>query len=136
MKEVNRYEDIINLPHHQSATRPRMSNYDRAAQFAPFAALKGYEEEIDEAIRTTDSKIELSDEQLYQLNEKLNELKQIIEEQPTIKVCYFVKDAKKSGGKYISIVQQIRKIDEYKKKLIFSDREIEFDSIIQIDFIN
>ena len=122
MKNISKYEDIINLPHHQSSTRPRMPNYDRAAQFAPFAALKGYDEDIDEAIRTTDSKIELSDEQLYQLNEKLNELKEIIKEQPIIKVIYFVPDEKKSGGKYITIEQQIRKIDEYKKKLIFSDR--------------
>ncbi|MBD5631884.1 MAG: hypothetical protein HDP34_01455 [Clostridia bacterium] len=135
MKEENRYEDIINLPHHQSDKRPHMSIYDRAAQFAPFAALKGYEQEIDEAIRTTDSKIELSDEQLYQLNEKLNELKEILNEQPVIRVIYFVPDEKKSGGKYLTIEQQIRKIDEYKRKLIFSDRVIEFDSIIQIDFI-
>lgn len=113
MKGIDKYKDIINLPHHQSNTRSRMSNYDRAAQFAPFAALKGYEEEIDEAIRTTESKIELSDEQLNQLNEKLNELKQIIKQQPTITVIYFVQDERKSGGKYITIEQQIRKIDEY-----------------------
>ncbi|MCM1439750.1 MAG: hypothetical protein NC131_11215 [Roseburia sp.] len=133
MNDISKYEDIINLPHHQSDTRPRMSNYDRAAQFAPFAALKGYDDEIEEAIRTTDNKIELSDEQINQLNEKLKELKEIIKEQPIIKVIYFVPDEKKSGGKYITIEQQIRKIDEYKRKLIFSDREIEFDNIIQID---
>lgn len=134
MKDIDNYEDIINLPHHQSDTRPRMSNYDRAAQFAPFAALKGYDEEIEESIRTTDNKIELSDEQLNQLNEKIRELKEIIKEQPIINVSYFVPDEKKSGGKYITIEQQIRKIDEYKRKLIFSDREIEFDKIIQIGF--
>ena len=135
MKNISKYEDIINLPHHQSDTRPHMSNYDRAAQFAPFAALKGYDEDIDEAIRTTDEKIELSEEQVNQLNEKLNTLKEIIKEQPTIKVIYFVPDEKKAGGKYITIEQQIRKIDEYKKKLILSDREIEFNNIFQIEFI-
>lgn len=135
MNNINKYEDIINLPHHQSYTRPRMSNYDRAAQFAPFAALKGYDEEIEEAIRTTDSKIELSEEQVNQLNEKLKELKERIKEQPIIKVIYFVPDEKKSGGKYITIEQPIRKIDEYKRKLIFSDKEIEFNNIILIEII-
>ena len=135
MREINKYEDIINLPHHQSDTHPRMSNYDRAAQFAPFAALKGYDEEIEEAIRTTENKIELSDEQISQLNEKLKELKEIIKEQPFIKVSYFVPDEKKSGGKYITTEQQLRKIDEYKRKLILSDREVEFSNILQIDCI-
>lgn len=135
MKGTNKYDDIINLPHHQSATRPRMSNYERAAQFAPFAALKGYEEEIEEVIRMTDSKIELSDSQLEQLNEKLNELKEIIKEQPTIEVCYFVKDEKKSGGKYITVQQKVKKIDEYEKKLILVDRVIEFSNIIRIEMV-
>ena len=129
----NKYEDIINLPHHQSLTRPHMSNYDRAAQFAPFAALKGYEEEIEEAKRTTDSKVELSDEQINDLNEKLKALKEIIKDQPIIKVVYFVPDEKKEGGSYVTIEQQIRKIDEYKRKLIFSDKEIEFRFIFQIE---
>ncbi len=133
MKDSSKYEDIINLQHHQSDKRHHMSNYDRAAQFAPFAALKGYEEEIDEAIKTTDNKIELSEEQMLQLNKKLNDLKEIIKEQPIIKVTYFVKDEKKSGGKYITIEQQIRKIDEYKRKLIFSDRKIDFNSILQVE---
>ena len=133
MNDISKYEDIINLPHHQSNKRPRMSNYDRAAQFAPFAALKGYDEEIEEATRTTVRKIELSDEQINQLNEKLKDLKEIINEQPIIKVVYYEADEKKSGGKYITIEQQIRKIDEYKRKLIFFDKEIEFDNIIQIE---
>ena len=129
----NKYEDIINLPHHQSVTRPHMSNYDRAAQFAPFAALKGYEEEIEEAKRTTDDKVELSDEQISDLNEKLNDLKKIIKQQPIIKVVYFVPDEKKVGGSYIRIEQQIKKIDEYKRKLILLDRELELNNILQID---
>lgn len=133
MNNNNMYEDIINLPHHQSATRPHMSNYDRAAQFAPFAALKGYDEEIEEAIRATENKIELSDEQITELNDKLNVLKEIINEQPTIKVVYFVPDEKKSGGAYITIKQQIRKIDEYKRKIIFFDDEVSIDNIVDIE---
>lgn len=133
MKNNNKYEDIINLPHHQSATHPHMSNYNRAAQFAPFASLKGYEEEIEEAKRTTDSKVELSDEQINDLNEKLNKLKEIIKEQPIINVVYFVPDEKKAGGSYITIEQRVRKIDEYKMKLILIDREIEFNNILQVD---
>ena len=69
MREIDKYNDIINLPHHQSATRPKMSNYDRAAQFSPFAALKGYEDKIDEAARVVDEKIEL-DESSYKGNKR------------------------------------------------------------------
>lgn len=135
MKSVDKYNDIINLPHYQSTTRPHMSNYDRAAQFSPFAALKGYEEEIDEAIRTTEDKIELSEEQSNDLNEKLNILKEIVKKQPTLKVIYFVPDSKKSGGEYRTIEQFLRKLDEYHRKLIFSDREIPFESILQIEIL-
>ena len=133
MNNNNKYENIINLPHHQSATRPHMSNYNRAAQFAPFAALKGYEEEIEEAIRTTENKVDLSDEQINDLNEKLKALKEIVKEQPVIRVLYFVPDEKKEGGKYITTEQHLRKIDEYNKKLILSDIQIEFNKILQID---
>lgn len=129
----NKYEDIINLPHHQSAIRPHMSNYDRAAQFAPFAALKGYEEEIDEAIRTTESKIELSDEQVSDLNEKLKVLKENIKEQPIVRVVYFVLDKRKSGGHYIKQEVKLKKIDENNRKLITQDNEIAFGDIFNIE---
>ena len=66
-KDIHQYDDIINLPHHQSATRPHMSNYDRAAQFSPFAALTGHEAAIKETARQTDEKLMLSDEVIAEL---------------------------------------------------------------------
>ena len=73
-KNDNNYQDIINLPHHQSASRAHMSNYDRAAQFSPFAALTGYDDAVKETARLTDSKIELDEYELQELNEKLKTL--------------------------------------------------------------
>ena len=83
---------MIDLPHHVSSNRPHMSVYDRAAQFSPFSALKGYEEEIDETARFTDVKIELDGAQIDELNEKLLLLSEHIAERPEVKVTYFVAD--------------------------------------------
>jgi hypothetical protein len=68
----DRYKDIINLPHYQSKKRPHMSNYDRAAQFSPFAALTGHDEAIRETARLTDKKLELDEMTKTMLNEKFN----------------------------------------------------------------
>ena len=77
-KDIHQYNDIINLPHHQSATRPHMSNYERAAQFSPFAALTGHDEAIKETARLTDRKIEIDEYAKDDLNIKL----QIIDDNP------------------------------------------------------
>ena len=132
MKNADRYSDIINLPHHQSATRHRMSNYDRAAQFSPFAALKGYNEEIEEAQRNTQAKRKLTDEQIAEINEKLILLKSKEGEQPLIEITYFEPDTKKGGGEYRTVKDKFRTIDEYKRKLVLSTMEVEFDKINDI----
>lgn len=133
MKKTNKYEDIINLPHYQSATRPHMSNYDRAAQFSPFAALKGYDEEIVEAARTTNKKLELNEEQIAELNEKLVTLKSIQKDCPLIKIEYFVPDERKAGGSYITREVKLKKVDEYNRNLIFFDGEVPFENILSIE---
>ena len=99
---MSRYNDIIHLPHHQSTKHPRMSMQDRAAQFAPFAALRGYEDAIHEASRYVESRIEL----------------------PKISVLYFVPDAKKQGGVYQTVEGNLRKIDEIQNTLSFTDKTI------------
>ncbi len=78
------YDDIINLPHFSSASRPHMSLHDRAAQFAPFKALTGYEDSIYESQRRTDRKLELSDLQNQTLNNSLNKLESVIAFLPEI----------------------------------------------------
>ena len=92
------YEDIINLPHHVSTTRPQMPMSDRAAQFSPFAALTGYDAAIKETGRLTDTKIELDDEELHNLNLKFQFLVEHLEDEPEVAVTYFKADERKAGG--------------------------------------
>jgi len=84
--QSNSYEDIINLPHYQSATRAHMSNHDRAAQFSPFAALTGYGDAVKETARLTDSRVELDEYGLDKLNERLNWIGEHISEQPEVSI--------------------------------------------------
>ena len=96
------YADIIDHPHWQSPTRPHMSLYDRAAQFAPFAALTGYDDMVSEEARLVDNKIELSEGEIELLNQKLNLLNDVIFDgvHPTVSITYFVPEKMKNGGKY------------------------------------
>ena len=113
------YDDIINLPHHVSATRPQMPMHDRAAQFSPFAALTGYDDAVEETARLTDEQHELSEDARNRLDEILHMIYDRIEEQPEIEVTYFVPDEMKSGGKYVTLTSRVRCIDEYERKLVF-----------------
>ena len=130
---ANDYRDIINNLHHTSKTRKRMSGLNRAAQFAPFAALTGYDASIYEAARLTENRIELDDNEIEILNMKLNFLKEHIKEQPKIKVTYFVPDTKKDGGAYVEYSGTIRVMDETQKIIIMSDRtKIAIEMILDI----
>ncbi len=130
---MNKYDDIIDLPHHVSKTRKPMSLYNRAAQFAPFAALTGYDDAIEETARLTETKVELSDELKNDLNQKINFIKNNIKVHPEITIKYFVRDNKKSGGIYKSLTSIIKKVDNFNKCLIFADNtNVYFDDIISI----
>lgn len=134
---MDNYNDIINLQHHISLKRRRMSNHDRAAQFAPFAALTGYEDAVAETGRLTDRKTELSEEEITDINRKLNFLKEHLKEELEITVEYFVADLKKSGGKYDTVTDILKKIDENEKKIILSsDKEIFMQDIMHIYFVH
>ena len=135
MKSTGKYEDIINLPHHISKKHPQMTMESRAAQFAPFAALVGYEDAVEETARLTTKRIELNEEEKNILDMKLQMLKEQMHVQiyPEISVMYFVPDLKKEGGKYIKISGTIKKIDEYKQLLILDDKtQIPINEIINI----
>lgn len=130
---MNKYDDIIDLPHHVSKTRKPMSLYNRAAQFAPFAALTGYDDAIEETARLTETKVELSDELKNDLNQKINFIKNNIKVHPEITIKYFVLDNKKSGGIYKSLTSIIKKVDDFNKCFIFADNtNVYFDDIISI----
>lgn len=128
------YEDIINLPHHVSKTRPQMSMLDRAAQFSPFAALTGYDAAIKETGRLTDEKIELGEEAKAALDRKQAYLMEMIGEQPEISITYFLPDARKSGGAYVTITGNLKRFDEYERLMILTDsRKIPMDDIADIE---
>jgi len=128
------YDDIINLPHYVSKKRPQMSIEARSAQFAPFAALTGYDERVKETARLTDKKIELEDGQKEILNNKLLYILENINMKPEINFTYFVPDTKKSGGKYIDKTGIIRKIDMVEQYIQFTDKsKIDINNILSIE---
>ena len=118
------YEDIIGLPHHVSTVHPQMSIYDRAAQFSPFAALTGHEAAIKETVRQTDAKQVLSEEVIAELNKKLYLIGETIGTQQMVEITYFVPDAKKNGGAYITCSGCVKKIDKYKHTVVMTDQTI------------
>jgi len=128
------YDDIIDLPHYVSKKRPQMSIEARSAQFAPFAALTGYDERVKETARLTDKKIELEDGQKEILNNKLLYILENINMKPEINFTYFVPDTKKSGGKYIDKTGIIRKIDMVEQYIQFTDKsKIDINNILSIE---
>ena len=117
------YGDIIDLPHHQSQVHPHMSLYDRAAQFAPFAALTGYDDMISEEARETSLKLA---QNLKRLNAKISVISDILEagEHPALSFTVFVPDEKKAGGSYEEIKGKVKRIDPISDSLIlFSENE-------------
>lgn len=131
---MGKYDDILNLPHHVSNTRPHMSMHDRAAQFSPFSALTGYDDTVRETARLTDEKQELTADRITDLNQKITFLNEHAEERPEITVEYFIPDEKKSGGKYVTLLGKFRRIDEYNQNMVFvSGEEIPLNDIFEID---
>ena len=130
----DKYDDIINLPRFVSKDRNHMSNHDRAAQFAPFAALSGFGESITEAARLVDEKIELSEEELQALNNRFEILEMYIKEKPKAIVTYFVKDENKKGGAYYSEEITVKKIDLIERILISEEKnKYHFEDIYNLE---
>ncbi len=127
---MSKYDDIIGLEHHVSKTHPHMSVADRAAQFAPFAALTGYEEVIDEAGRLTQQRIHADEDRLAELDDAL---RAVLAQGGAVKLVYFAEDDRKEGGSYRTIVGRIRKVDEVGRRLIMEDGiAISTDCIIEL----
>lgn len=115
-----RYDDIMNLPHPNSSKHPRMTALGRAAQFAPFAALTGYEGTIRETARLTDAKAELDEDKIAALDMKLRFLADHLSECPEVSITYFKPDGKKEGGSYKVITGIIKKIDAFEQVVIMA----------------
>ena len=130
---MNKYEDIINLPHYEPKYHSRMSIDKRAGQFAPFAALTGYDEEIEETTRLTTRKHILDEESVDKLNENLNIIKENINKHLEIKITYFIADLKKEGGKYINKIGKVKTLDLVNGYIKMIDNEkIYFEDITEI----
>lgn len=121
METNEKYGDIISLPRPVSDRHARMPNYDRAAQFSPFAALTGLEDQMGETARLTDAMAELTESRKGELNEVLQKLKEKIANCPEISVTWFRPDSRKSGGAYLTTLGNLKKIDEYTHSLLMKD---------------
>jgi len=108
-----KYDDIIHLPHYVSKKYPQMSMSNRAAQYAPFAALSGYGEAIKETARLTERKKELDADAIEILDRKLMWLRDNLTSKPEIILTYYMPDERKYGGHYITLNARIVKIDDY-----------------------
>ena len=120
---IDNYDDIKHLTRPQYDDLHPMSMHDRAAQFSPFASLVGYDDAVAETARLTDSRAELTEDEMSELNANLNRLLDSLDEQPQISVTYFVPDEKKSGGKYVEKVGIVRIYDSYSGEIVFTDGE-------------
>ncbi|MGN1352400.1 MAG: hypothetical protein ACI4VE_06510 [Clostridia bacterium] len=133
MKYDRQYDDIINLPHHISKKHPQMSLYARSAQFAPFAALTGYEEAVKETARETNERIDIEDELKSILDGKLQIILEQIKNHPEISITYFIADSKKNGGEYVTVTGLVKKVDLYNQYIYLIDyTEIPINEIIDI----
>lgn len=128
------YSDIIGMEHHRSDKHPHMSNLDRAAQFSPFSALSGYDDCITEAARLTDEKIELDEETQQMLDVKLQILLTNLQQHPEISFTVFQSDPLKTGGAYIIVVGEVKKIDTVARKIHLMDgKALLLDDIISME---
>lgn len=130
---MSSYDDIINLPHPTSEKHPRMSMYQRAAQFAPFAALTGHDAAIVETARLTEQLQELSEQEKVELDNQLHFILDHLREHPKATIVHFVPDSKKQGGRYQSVTAHIIKFDEYNNDLILDNNTpVRIPTIISI----
>ena len=135
MRMNNRYDEIMELPHHVSTTRPQMPLSDRAAQFAPFAALTGYDSAIKETGRLTDERIELDEEALAALDRKYQLLIEALDDAPEVTITYFQPDERKAGGQYVSATGTVKKVDTFGRRILLQDgTRIPLDSVYDLRF--
>ena len=134
MLKNNNYEDIINLPYKKSKNKPHMSIMNRAAQFAPFSALTGFEDASKETARYVNSKIILDDNFIEILNYKLNKLNEHIHDNLIVEIKYFVNDTFKQGGKYINYTGKLIGIDSEQQLIILENNlKINIKDIMDIN---
>ena len=124
----------INLPHHVSRNHPQIPLRDRAAQFAPFAALTGYEAAVGETARLTAERRKLDPQEAAELNRRLTERAARLKDRPEATIEYFVPDDRKAGGAYVSVTGRVRHISVPEKTLVMEDGTVisleDVDSVV------
>lgn len=129
------YDDIIRLPHHVSQNHPQMSMHDRTAQFAPFAALTGYEAAVGETARLTTERRELDAQEAEELNRRLTDLAARLKDRPKVTIEYSVPDERKSGGAYVTVTGRVRNISVAERLLVMEDgTEIPMEDVDSVVF--
>lgn len=129
------YDDIINLPHYVSDRYPHMPMYDRAAQFAPFAALTGHEEAINETSRYTEERIELTEEQKENIDRELQELRDRGTE-CNVRIVYFEPDELKKGGTYVEFRGAVKKINSRGQLTLENEIILLYDNIYELEIMD
>lgn len=134
-KKSNPYEAIINHPHFVSKKYPPMPMEKRAAQFSPFKAMVGYDDEVEEESRFTDSEIFMDENRLEELDDRMRTVagKVAAGERPVVTITHFVPDDRKEGGEYVVTEGRVRRIDEMTGVLVLTDgRRIEIGRITEV----
>ena len=128
-----RDQELLEMERPVSARHAPLRRCDRAAQFAPFAALSGFDETVQEAGRLTQAQLELAENEREALNDALVRLAARLPEQPEVRLTYFQPDAKKSGGTYRTILTRVRRLDANAQVLVLTDgTRIPFDALLSI----
>lgn len=131
---TGKYDDMLRLPHHVSASRKPMAITARAAQFAPFAALSGYDAEVQEAGRLTDRPIEPDEYEKEAMNARLQLLARHLREKWVVSLVFFQPDERKAGGAYVTRTGTVKKLYETERLLTLTDGTvIPLDDLIALD---
>ncbi|MEG0511881.1 MAG: hypothetical protein RR653_04070 [Clostridia bacterium] len=131
--DPHRYDDMLALPHPVSKAHPQMPTENRAAQFAPFAALTGYGAAVNETARLTNKRIELDDAQKLLLNGKLQLIQENVKARPEVAITFFQPDEKKAGGAYVTVTGNVKKVDEYERQIVMvNEKAIPIDEVLAI----
>ena len=126
------YGDIINRKRHISSIHAPMSIMNRAAQFAPFAALPGHSQSVIEAARQTETYLSLDEEEKERINYILQSIMYNTSDMGKVSIKYFIEDERKSGGRYVKTTGFIRKIDTYNKVILLDNIKINIEDIVDI----
>ena len=135
-EDVSKYKEILDLPRHISVARQPMSLQDRAAQFSPFAALTGYEDELRETARQVRRRSEITEEVKEKIDRELRYINLHIGETPRVRVTWFIRDQRKDGGRYETAEVSLKKIDTVRMTLVLADgKKIPMDDVTEISYL-